>query len=166
MVVLYRGTWYYGRRTDGTNKRSSVLAVYADNPSKLNNARPADDLPPSLHIESRATGSATLATLGIVGLDDLIQFDHPLFWNKHIRLYQLPKPTALGRLLAETCGADSNVSGSALRKRAARWKEQYSIENKFIMHNALLANPNLVHRLKTVPFSEWLELTVLQPQDE
>lgn len=161
-------TYYYGRRTtEKGTRRPNVLAVYADKPSKINNAKPDEGMPPCLHIEWRATGVNTLARYGIVSLTDLIQFGHEQFWGKHVRMHLLPKPTELGRLLAKVCGDDPNVSGSALRKRAARWKEKYTIDGNFIMHNACMPNAldddkkNLVRHLKSVTFSEWLKETIL-----
>lgn len=150
-------TYYFGRRTDVKKHRPNVLAVYADRPSKLGNARPAKGTPPCLHIEWRVSGSPALEGYGIVSLDDLIQFDHPRFWNEHIRLYQLPKPTPLGQLLANACGADSGVSGSALRKRAAQWRNKYSLCENFVMHNAIRETPGVEKKLKTIAFSAWLE---------
>jgi hypothetical protein len=150
-------TWYCGLG-DGKDRPANVLTVYADRPSKINNARPDDDDPPCLHIEWRATGSDALAQLGIVTLADLIHFDYQQFWDKHISIYRLPKPTNLGRLLAKASGADTNVSGSALRKRAASWITRHSHEySKFIMHNALRDIPDIARRrLETVPFLGWL----------
>lgn len=156
-VTRHLCTYYFGRRTDVKKHRPNVLAVYADRPSKLGNARPAKGTPPCLHIEWRVSGSPALEGYGIVSLDDLIQFDHPRFWNEHIRLYQLPKPTPLGQLLANACGADSGVSGSALRKRAAQWRNKYSLCENFVMHNAIRETPGVEKKLKTIAFSAWLE---------
>lgn len=161
--VLRRKTnWYYGRRSDGNGRRSKVLVVYADRPSKLNNARPPVGTPPDLHTEMRCTGSAVLADVGIVTLEDLIHFDHQQFWHEHLRLYRLPKPTDLGRLLAKIAGTDPDVSGSALRKRSAKWTEEHSIDELFVMHNALRSTPQLAKYLRKVSFPEWLQETVLE----
>ena len=71
-VVSVAGTWYYGRRAvDGVRCRN-VLAVYADRPSKLNNAQPQAGSTVCLHIEWRASGAAALERIGIVSLVDLI----------------------------------------------------------------------------------------------
>ena len=156
-VVRYENSYYYGRRTDPKGRRANVLALYFDRPSKLNNAQPADDLPPCLHIEWRATGSAALEQLGIVSLEDLIRFDFQRFWNEHIHLYQLPNKTQLGRLLATACDADIDVSGTALRRRAERWKQKHSIHRNFIMHNALLGTTKLAPRLKHISFIAWVK---------
>ena len=73
-------------------------------------------------------------------------------------MFELPaKPTALGKLLAKACGADTDVSGTALRKRARRWKVKHSIGRQFVMHNALRATPKIIPFLSTVPFTTWLE---------
>lgn len=150
--------YYFGRRTDVEgNKRGHVLAVYADRPSKLLNARPDEDDLNCLHIECRTTGAVELTRLGIVSIEDLIQFNHPQFWDAHIFMYELPKPTELGRILASNSGCDPNVSGTALRKRAARWIAKYSIEGIFVMHNALLDTPNIERHFKKLTFQEWLQ---------
>lgn len=159
-VKHHQGTWYYGRRSESGKRRSHVLALYADKPSKLNNAHPLPNSPPCCHFEWRATGSAGVARTGIVSIEDLILFDHQHFWNEHVRFYALPKATALGRILAKVAGADPNVSGSALRKRAAQWKEANSIDGKFVMHNALRETPQLTQHFETVPFTAWLAALV------
>lgn len=155
----YKSNYYYGRRAnEDRSKRRSVLAVYADKPSKVQNARPTDDTPPCLHLEFRVASSTRLASLGIVTIEDMINFNHKSFWNENIAMYELPKPTKLGRLLARVAGADLNVSGSALRRRAMRFKEANEnnhIGNKFIMHNALLRRPDISRRLKAAPFYQW-----------
>jgi hypothetical protein len=161
-VVREKTTWYYDRRDDWGKRRANVLVVYADKPSKLNNAQPTDDSLPCLHIERRATGSDAFAGIRIGSLTDLIEFDHRQFWNDHIRLYQLPKPAKLGRLLAKICGTEINVSSSAFRKRASVWKNKNSIKNKFVMHNAILTTSEIKRHLTTVSFSEWLKKTVFR----
>ncbi len=161
-VLRKKTTWYYGRRSDGKKRRSKVLVVYADRPSKLNNARPPAGTQPDLHTEVRCTGSAVLADLGIVTLDDLIHFDHQQFWHEHLRLYRLPKPTDLGRLLAKIAGTDPHVSGSALRNRSAKWRKEHSKVGIFIMHNALRSTPQLAKYLRKMSFPEWLQETVLE----
>lgn len=159
-MVRYLTACYYGRRTHKGVRRRHVQALYADRPSKLNNARPSDDALPCLHIEWRASGSAALVQIGVVSLTDLIKFDHRRFWSEHLRMYQLPRKTDLGRLLAAAGGADTAVSGSALRKRAERWQERHSIKGKFVLHNALLECPELKRRLPEVPFWDWLQVTL------
>ena len=155
------GTVFYcGRR-----KCPSVLAVYADKPSKLNNARPSVGTPPCAHQEFRKTGEGAVADCGIVGVDDLTDFDHAKFWDQNLRFYKIPtNKTQLGRLLARACGADPSVSGSALRKRATRWVKKHSIfdgrSDVFVMHNALRANPDLEKLLPKMSFSDWLDEAV------
>ena len=159
--VVRNGTVrYIGDRYDqnGARRPNNVMAAYCDWPSKLNNAQPDKRQPPDLHIEFRASGTTTLSALGICSLDDLLQFDHRRFWDRHIQMFELPpKPTALGRLLATASGADVDVSGTALRRRAARWMAKHSVDGKFVMHNALRATPKLVPMLNSAPFSVWLE---------
>lgn len=157
-VIRYEGTDYYGRRE---SKRGNVLAVYADLPSKINNAKPAANAKPCLHIECRIRGSTALANRGVVSLQDLILFDHESFWDKNIRIYQLPNPTDLGRLLGKSFGLNNNISGTALRKRATKWMNDFrNDDDDFVMHNALLATPKLVSQLNVLPFNEWLDAMV------
>ena len=160
---------YIGDRYDqnGRRRNGRVLAAYCDRPSKLNNAQPDKRQPPDPHIEFRVSGTTTLSALGIRSLDDLLQFDHRRFWDRHIRMFELPpKTTALGRLLATASGADAAVSGTALRRRAARWRAKHSVDGMFVMHNALRATPKLVPMLNSVPFSVWLEhVTASAPAD-
>ncbi len=159
--VVRNGTLFYvGRRynQNGQRHNGKVMAVYCDRPSKLNNAQPDKRLPPDLHIEFRVTGFTTLSKLGITSLDDLLQFDHRKFWDRHIQIFELPtKPTALGRLLAAASGAHTDVSGTALRRRAARWITKHSLGENFVLHNALRATPKLTPMLNSVPFTVWLE---------
>jgi len=151
--------YYFGRRTDVEgNKRGHVLAVYADRPSKLLNAQPDENDIKCLHIEWRTTGAAELARFGMASIDDTIRFNHPHFWDDHTFMYELPKPTELGRILASNSGCDPNVSGTALRNRAARWRAKYSINGKFVMHNALLDTPNIEKHFKKLSFQEWLKM--------
>ena len=158
-VVRFLNTWYWGRRANRSGRRAKTLAVYADKPSKLNNARPAADALPCLHIELRADGVETSAILGLVSIQDLIDIDYPMLWEKVLRLYELPKPTALGRLLAKLNHADTEVSGTALRNRAARWKAKYTLDGKFVMHNAVRGTPGIQRHLATVSFVQWLKTT-------
>ena len=159
--VVRNGTVrYIGDRYNhhGARRPNKVMVAYCDRPSKLNNAQPDERQPPDLHIEFRASGTTTLSALGICSLDDLLQFDHRRFWDRHIQMFELPpQPTALGRLLATASGADTDVSGTALRRRAARWMAKHSVDGKFVMHNALRATPKLVPMLNSVPFSVWIE---------
>jgi len=159
-VQQYKKTWYYGRRTKiKGQKRDSVLAVYADKPSKLNNAKPeaANTNRVCLHIEKRVASSAAISRLGVNSLGDVIGLDHRNFWNEHVWMYKPLKPTQVGRLLAKLNGADPNVSGSALRKRGHKWKADHSINRKFVLHNALLETPMLKKSLKTLPFMQWVD---------
>lgn len=152
-------TWYYGRRVneDG-NKRGKVLAVYADKPSKILNApKPVNGTPPCLHVELRATGYSVISGLGIVTIQDLIEFKHKRFWSEHIHLFELPKPTELGRLISNVNEADLNVSTTAIRKRGKSWMSQNSIRGKFVMHNALLGRPNIVKKLQKISFGDWVK---------
>lgn len=154
-------TWYFGHREgeDG-NKRGKVLAVYADRPSKLLNARPTDDAPKCLHLDLRATGTDAVSGIGIFTIQDLIDFKHKRFWTEQLTMFELPKPTELGRLLAKANGTDMGVSGTAFRRRAARWIKNGSIDDIFVMHNALLGRLDIAQKLKIVPFGSWVKKTI------
>ncbi len=182
-VVEHKGTWYYGRRTSNAKaqeddqeppdlndtstavvehekkgrRQGHVLAVYADKPSKQNNARPDETEPPCLHIEWRASGKAALEHLGIRALDDLLCFDFDRHWDARIRLHSMPTKTALGRLLAKVnCGSEDS-SGTAYRKRANRWLANYEINGQFVLHNALQDERALGRKLTRITWNEWLQ---------
>ncbi|MFA7268458.1 MAG: hypothetical protein WC073_03855 [Sterolibacterium sp.] len=153
-------TWYFGRRANENGIQPSVLVAYADKPSKLNNAQPAEKDLCDLHIEGRRAGTKGLKPQGIISLSDLIQFNHQKFWDNNLVMYQLPKLAQLGRLLAADQGRSADVSGTALRKRAHAWIERYSNEGAFVLHNALRDYPQLKRHLSKVKFSEWLKMIV------
>ena len=155
-VVNYKGTDYYGR-IKGESKRGHIMVVYSDRPSKLNNAQPKDSDPPCLHIEHRVKGSDFLLTRGIVSLSDLIKLDFPRFFENNTQIYKLPKLTELGRLLAHIGKSNTDVSTTALRKRANKWKSKHSIKESFVMHNALKNTQELIKHLDKEPFSAWLK---------
>ena len=158
-VIRSDTTWYAGSRHKQNGKRrKKVLAVYCDKPSKLNNARPDPLQPPDFHVELRIFSSTALSKLGICCLNDLLQFDHYEYWDRHVRMYQLPSQrTELGMLLAKASGADTDVSGTALRKRAARWIAKHSVDGNFVMHSALRRTPHVARFLRSIRFSQWLE---------
>lgn len=185
-VVEHKGTWYYGRRASNANgqdddheqpnahdvttavqgpkmkgrRQGHVLAVYADKPSKLNNARPDDTEPPCLHIEWRASGKAALENLGIRALDDLMRFDFDHHWDARLRLLSLPTKTALGRLLANVNGGSPNSSDTAFLKRANRWIKIYEIKRQFVLHNALQHDRELARKLPPLSWDEWLQESI------
>lgn len=156
--ACFQGTWYFGRRPSerGGKYSGHVLAAYADRPSKLNNRKGRAILSKCLHVEWRAYGAIALERFGIVSIDDLIAFDFMEFWNENVYLYQLPKPTVLGEILAEYFGVDLNVSGTALRKRAMCWKNKYSDNGVFLMHNAIVGTRGIQRYMDKVPFMDWI----------
>jgi hypothetical protein len=166
VVLSDEGTiFYYGPRFRWNGKklvrRNCVLVIYADRPSKLLNARPSEEELPCTHIECRVSGSAAIAEIGIVSLADLIAFDHVAFWEKSIRLYELPERKVLGYRLAEAEGAFLDVTDAAFRKRAAKWVLDSSIEDafgsNFIIHNAMREDPEICKFFKQLSFAEWLD---------
>jgi hypothetical protein len=60
-------------------------------------------------------------------------------------------------MLAAEAGANLDASGTALRKRANRWISLHSIDDKFVMHNALLGKRGIARRLETVSVVDWLK---------
>lgn len=166
VVLDKHGTvFYFGRRHKMKGKKwvrcGHVMAAYSDKPSKILNARPTNNAPPCTHIEHRAFGSAAIADIGIVSLDDLIDFDHPAFWELHIHLYQLPLRKVVGYQLAKAAGASLEVGDAAFCKRAANWVSDNSIQDaydsNFIMHNALRDPPELYKAFKKISFLAWLD---------
>lgn len=161
-VICEHGTWYVDRRTHSLNSRrqpdrraAHVRVIYADQPSKLNDARPLDGDPLVVHVEWRASGAKALERLGIGSIGDLQHFDHAEFWHRAVQLFALPGPTDLGRILADCADADSDVSGTALRSRATRWRDAASVDGVFVLHNALRHTPNVARRLKRVDWDTW-----------
>jgi hypothetical protein len=141
--IKYEGTYYCGSRAENGGRDGSVLVVYIDCPSKINNARPDADAMECFHVELRLSGKAALAKYGIRSLDDLINFEHKQHWPTSLKFYVLPSKTELGRLLAACSGGSADVSDTAYLKRANRWLDKHSIDGQFIMHNALKATPRL-----------------------
>jgi hypothetical protein len=157
-LVISKDTFYFGRRAKNDRKPGHVLAVYSDRPSKLNSAKRRRAHPVCLHIEWRATGARALEMLGILTTCDLIDFDHRAFWAERLQLFALPKQKAeLGRILHAAKGKTAEVTDRALRANASRWIQRHEIDGQFAMHNALLGQPEIARRLKTVPIAAWLK---------
>lgn len=146
-------TWYCGPPT----KKGSVVALYVDCPSKINNARPFVDDEPDFHLEWRAFGKDALAQVGIGSLDDLIMFDHDSHWAERISLHDIPSKTELGRNLAKCMGGKTNASSPAYLKRGNKWIEDHSVEGKFVLHNALKSIPKMDSSLPIISWNQWLQ---------
>ena len=166
VVLDEHGTvFYFGRRTKKKGNKwvrcSHVIAAYADKPSKLLNAQLHEGSLPCADVESRVSGSAALAEMGIVSLDDLIDFDHQTFWESHIHLFRLPLRKVLGYQLAKAAGGSLEVSDSAFCMRAANWESDHSIQDafgsNFILHNALREDRELCKVFQKISFLEWLD---------
>lgn len=162
VVIREESTYYYCRRTTGTNRTSKIPALYADKPSKLHNGRHYLDGLPCFHVEMRISRGDSLEKEGVVSLQDLILFKHRACWERNFRFYRIPtQPTKLGRILALAAGASSEVSGTALRARAKRWLARNSIKHgksaNFVLQNALLASPKVAQKLTRITFREWLD---------
>jgi hypothetical protein len=154
LVKFRSGTAYFGNRPK--NHRGHVIALYCDKQSKLNNARPRQSAPPCVHVEWRAWGKSELAALGIAGLEDLIRFDHDRHWDTHLKLFNMPTKTALGKKLAALSGGKHDASNPAYLKRGDEFLGRYSLHGKFVLQNALREVPELARRLKTYTWNEWL----------
>ena len=156
LFVQCEGTFYCGKRAESGGRDGSVLAVYADKASKINNARPDADAMECFHVELRLSGKDVLGKHGIRALEELISFKHKQLWKKCLKFYALPRSkTELGRLLAACCGGRADASDTAYLKRANRWIDKHSIDGRFIMHNALKATPELEHYLAP---TDWRDL--------
>ena len=154
-VVRFARTHYFSRRSDtSASKRGRVGVIYTDKPSKLNTTHAGL---PCVHIECRITGSAKLASVGLSSIGDLRSFDFGKFWQSAVALYELPCKSELGQIVGGPGG--SEVSGTALRKRAGKFIDECSIEDQFFMHNAVRLEPRLLRKLVKLP----LELLHLPP---
>lgn len=147
------GSWYCGPPT----KKGSVMAVYPDCPSKINNARPLDDDAPDFHFEWRASGKDALSKIGIGSIDDLIMFDHGRHWAERIRLFDVSNKTELGRKLAHCMGGKANASNPAYLKRGNKWISDHTEGGKFVLHNAMKSTPDLQSALTTISWNQWLQ---------
>lgn len=146
-------TWYYSRE----RKNGNHLTLYGDKPSKINNAKPEFDAPLCLHVEWRASGKEALSNIGIMALDDLINFDFDGHWDNHLKLYDQPSKTLLGRKLARIEGGKTDASNPAYLKRANAFLGRHSKHDIFILQNALNSMPELARRLKLLTWQEWID---------
>lgn len=131
-----RRTFYYGRRANKAGQRRPRVGVlYADRETKLAGPHKGRRC---VHIEMRLFGPETLASVGVFGVADLIDFDFGAFWRKVAQLRRIPNKSKLGALLG---GRGTDVTDKALRKRAARLQTAHRIGSAFVLQNALLAEP-------------------------
>lgn len=148
LVHVEQGTIYYSRRTgESGGKRGRVGVMYSDRRSKL-----ASDFAgqPCVHIEIRLSGKAALASIGLASVSDLVGFDHRRFWSGAAALLELPSTKKdLGLLLGP-----ADVSDSALRKRADKFRDSCSVGKQFFMHNAVRLHDGLFRALARTPLSE------------
>jgi hypothetical protein len=162
-ALCIEGTWYFERRTKPNKRpREHVLTVYFDRPSKLNNQHTGANTPCCLHIEWRVSGVVPMQKLGLYTVDDLITFRHEKFWPKHVHLYALPRKTDLGRLLNSASDGNTDVSGTALRKRADRWRQQHTTptgkgQGQFVLYNALRGTQRRSWERHRTTFKQWLK---------
>jgi hypothetical protein len=86
----------------------------------------------------------------------LIRFDHDRHWDTHLKLFNMPTKTALGKKLAALSGGKHDASNPAYLKRGDEFLGRYSLHGKFVLQNALREVPELARRLKTYTWNEWL----------
>lgn len=148
LVQDYKNTFYIG------NRKSPVrVAMYADKPSKLAGATSSENV---AHLEYRISGTEALSKIGLISLQDAIDFNFKYFFEKNLRFLQLPKAGILGKILAPE---NASNSAPALRKRARSWKKEHSLNHEFVMHNALRKNKQIIVKLKsTHNFENWLKI--------
>jgi hypothetical protein len=132
-VKIKERTAYFRRLDDGNgNKQLRNLVIYADNLDKRTGR-------PCCHIEWRFCGPAPLGDIGLFTLDDCATFDHRDFWSRHLDLFALPPKAAISHWL----DGESAISGTAHRKRADRFLEQYRQDGAFVLQNCRLNNPKI-----------------------
>lgn len=150
-VRFKENTAYFARRasSDGTKTGTNVV-MYADRNSKL---WPSHRLAqPCCHLEYRLQGVETLAQHGLLSLSDCIRFDHQAFWRENLRLFQLPKKVDLGCRLDPD---NSNVSDTALRKRANALLDRYRHGGAIVLQDCWREHPvvaDLVTSTDNAPF--------------
>ena len=138
-------TFYLGPRANKSGqRRPRVVAVYADRGSKLQGPHKGRMC---VHIEARLTGRDALASCGIFGVADLIDFDFGSFWRRVAQLRRIGNAARLGGLLS---GRGNVVTDKALRKRVQRLKANHKIGTAFVLQNALLAEPAIGDALEEI----------------
>ena len=153
-VTHMGGTAYFAPRSmsSGTATPHNVV-IYSDRPSKLRSV--AYLCQPCCHLEHRLVGLAEMENHGFFSLTDCAQFDHEAFWHKNLHLSQLPAKVDLGRWLDPE---NSNVSGTALRKRADKFLDAYRYNGTLILQDCLHDNGDLKPLMRSIKSADFLAI--------
>ncbi|VBT28183.1 UvrD-helicase domain-containing protein [Burkholderia pseudomallei] len=142
-AIFYKTTVYF-------KASDREFVMYYDKPSKQ--ARDTDmDRMPCLHIELRLKTLAAVREYGIFSVRDLTHFDHHSFWKKLLMLYRISSKEELGRIL------DPEATGPTLYRRANSYLEEHSEEDTVILHNCVLAKPEIANILDPLPNNVFLD---------
>lgn len=142
----YENVVYFHRRgnTNG-NKVGKVFVIYSDRRSKIRGNTYGEQC---CHLEFRLFGTEQVRRLGVQTVDDLLQFDHIVFWCREIKFGQWQSKKALGVALN---GGDP-LSGTGSRKKADAFliRERYLIKKNFVLQNVLIDRRNLQSAMREI----------------
>jgi len=140
-VRVEKGTAYFmPPNTPAGRPTQRSLVMYSDNPNKETGR-------PCCHLEWRLDGVTTLESLGLIALDNCIDFDHRSFWSKRLCLFSSPTKAALARWLDPENAA---VSPAMLTKRANQFLRKYEHEDTLILQNCFVEHHEIMDVLTPV----------------
>jgi len=130
----------YFRKEEGTHyffkRKDMQYTYYVDDCGRKSDA-------PGLHLEVRLKTAKLVKQHNIFTFNDILEFDHTLFWDQRIQLYR-PDFKKLGHILhQQSAKRERCISDTALNKKA----------NKFwrycrVLQQEIVNNPDLLHGLK------------------
>lgn len=138
-------------------KAASNLLGYHEKLSKINSR-------PSCHIEMRLQGSVAVKRAGIGRFEDLINFNHRTFWNKHLQLRRIKDVELIGKAIIKLRGkAQPFYTGSARRRTGSLFLRGHAqvgdANGGMITAQGLLANGrafNGARHLEEIPNEHFL----------
>ena len=116
-----KGTHYYHRK-----KKPVRLVLYSKKPFRWKKGYSC------VHLEYRYKGLDALRQLGIITINDIVNFDHAAFWQQQLDLRK-PDFKDIGNYLAEQEGR--SISNTALNKKGQRFFEQLSSLQKLFYNH-------------------------------
>lgn len=117
-----------------------TFVAYSDRPNKETGR-------PCCHLEWRLRGAASLERIGLVSLDNCIDFDHRDFWSKRLHLFSPPSKSTLARWLDPE---NASVSPTMLTKRANQFLRRFLHDGTFIVQNCFVEYREIVDLLTPV----------------